>query len=295
MDFNQVLKEKKDHVEKYLNSFFNEGKNKFEAHIEEAMKYSLMVGGKRLRPILLLEMAKAFDLKEEEVIDFACAIEMIHNYSLVHDDLPAMDNDDFRRNKPTNHKVYGEAMAILAGDGLLTAAFQVMLKRSVKDFNPGYIKALYAVSIAAGHQGMIGGQVADMACENKIGNKEDLTYIHEHKTGQLLAVPLVAAGHIAQADEKVIDKLHELGLIIGLVFQITDDLLDIEGDQEKLGKPIGSDEKNHKMTYPSLYGLETSKIKVQELLMQAETLLADLPVACEFLNDFLIYLKNRQY
>lgn len=295
MEFNQILKEKKDHVENYLKSYFNESNNDFEAHIEEAMKYSLMAGGKRLRPILLLEMAKAFDLKEEEVIDFACAIEMIHNYSLVHDDLPAMDNDDLRRNKPTNHRVFGEAMAILAGDGLLTAAFQVMLKRSVKEFNPGYIKAMYAISKAAGHQGMIGGQVADMTCENKMGNKADLTYIHEHKTGQLLAAPLVAAGHMAQAEDKVIEQLHELGLLIGLVFQITDDLLDIEGDQEKIGKPVGSDEKNHKMTYPALYGLATSKIKVKELLKEAENLLANLPVACEFLKDFLNYLKSRQY
>lgn len=295
MKFEDQIKAKKLSVENHLDGFFKTNSNNFEKHIQEAMRYSLLVGGKRLRPILLLEMAEAFSLAFDDVIDFACAIEMIHTYSLIHDDLPAMDDDDFRRNKPTNHKVYGEAIAILAGDGLLTSSFEVMLTKSISSQNKGYLQAMAVVAKAAGHKGMIGGQVADMQCEDKIGNKEDLNYIHTNKTGQLLAAPLIVAGLIAGKEARVIDSLSELGLVIGLIFQITDDLLDIEGDQEKFGKPIGSDEKNHKMTYPGLYGVEESKIKIQELLEKADRLLKTLPVECEFLKDFLTYLKNRQY
>jgi len=295
MILSDVLTYRKQQVEEALIDFFKHGINPYEAHIEEAMSYSLMLGGKRLRPILLLEMGNAFGLEDETLMDFACAIEMIHTYSLIHDDLPAMDDDDFRRNKPTNHKVYGEAIAILAGDGLLTHAFNLMIKKSLASNKIEYLKAMETIGRAAGYQGMIGGQVADMMCEESPGTKDDLDYLHTRKTGQLLTVPLTVAGILSKQPPSMIDALHELGINMGLIFQITDDLLDIEGDEAMLGKPIGSDQKNHKMTYPALHGIEKSKEKVDDLIKSCNQLIDRLPVACDFLKAYLSYLKKRQY
>ena len=294
MNFKEQMIAKKDLMEKELESCFTTSNNSFEVHIQDAMRYSLLSGGKRIRPILLIEVAYAFGLKLNDVLDFACALEMIHTYSLIHDDLPAMDDDDYRRNKPSNHKIYGEGIAILAGDGLLTSAFNVMIKKCLQTNEPHkYLKAMAIIGKASGHEGMIGGQVADLKCENKACNEKELDYIHSHKTGKLLAAPLEVAGVLSGQDEKIVKSLSDLGQIMGLIFQITDDLLDIEGDPDTFGKPIGSDEKNHKLTYPGFHGIERSKEKISHLTEEGMKIINTLPGDHWFLTAFLKYLCKR--
>lgn len=279
-------------VEEHLKTYLNNHVNTYEEHLHESMKYSLLSNGKRIRPIIALEIGQLFGASVEEVIDFACAIEMIHTYSLIHDDLPAMDDDDLRRGRKTNHIVYGEAIAILAGDGLLNYAFEVMAQAS-KGIN--HIKAMRAISKASGHQGMIGGQVADIMSEHQGGDADLLTYIQMNKTSALITCALLAGAHIAGADDKYIEKLERLGALIGIAFQIKDDILDIESDEQTLGKPIGSDEKNEKLTYPSLFGLEASKAKVEELTHEAHIILKELPGDVTFLQALTDFLCRRNH
>ncbi|OPH60804.1 polyprenyl synthetase [Paenibacillus ferrarius] len=249
--------------------------------LRESMNYSLMAGGKRLRPIMVLEAAEALGGSQAAALPVALAIEMVHTYSLVHDDLPAMDNDDYRRGKLTNHKVYGEAMAILAGDALLTQAFY-----SVTQAHRGFgipaervLAITEELSFYAGARGMVGGQAADMLGEQGITKLEELEFIHLHKTSDLIVFSLRAGGHIAGATEAQLNALTEFGYALGLAFQIQDDILDIIGDEQKLGKPVKSDEKQQKVTYPYFIGLEASEQKVKELTKQAKTALiqANLP------------------
>lgn len=241
--------------------------------LRQSMQYSLMAGGKRLRPILVLAAAEAAgtgaaaDSSTQAVMSVASAIEMIHTYSLIHDDLPAMDNDDFRRGKPTNHKVYGDAMAILAGDALLTHAFFAVARAaSAYGADPAVALAISEeLSVYAGAKGMVGGQVADILGEQGQTDKDQLAYIHTHKTGDLIVFSLKAGGRLAGASDGQLQALTTYGYNIGLAFQIQDDILDLTGDEAKLGKPLHSDERQQKVTYPYLYGLEASKAKVREL------------------------------
>ncbi|QAV18199.1 polyprenyl synthetase family protein [Paenibacillus chitinolyticus] len=243
--------------------------------LRQSAQYSIDAGGKRLRPILVLAAAEALGGRKEAAMPVACAIEMVHTYSLIHDDLPAMDNDDYRRGKLTNHKVYGEAMAILAGDALLTQAFY-----SASQARRHGVPAEQVLNIVeelaeySGARGMVGGQVADMKGEQGITELSGLEYIHQHKTSDLIMFSLRAGGRVAGADDKQLEALTDFGRSIGLAFQIQDDILDVTGTQEKLGKAVGSDEKQHKVTYPFFIGMEESERRVAQLTDEAKTAIA---------------------
>ena len=249
-----------------------------------SMKYSLTAGGKRLRPILLMAAADVAGGRGEDFIQVACAIEMIHTYSLIHDDLPAMDNDDYRRGKLTNHKVYGEAMAILAGDALLTQAFEVMLRQ------PGVpadvlLKVVREMAIAAGPNGMVGGQAIDLESEGKHIPMETLKKLHMGKTGALFRAAIRSGAILAGADEKQLADLTAYAEAFGLAFQITDDILDVVGNEAVIGKPVGSDERNDKSTYVTLTSLETAR----ELAAQV---VADGVKALEGFGDKAVFLRE---
>ncbi|MFO7782996.1 MAG: polyprenyl synthetase family protein [Thermodesulfobacteriota bacterium] len=235
-----------------------------------AMTYSLFAGGKRLRPILCIAGAEAVGGDGHDVLPAACALEMIHTYSLIHDDLPVMDDDDLRRGKPTNHKVFGEAVALLAGDGLLTEAFGVLAGMKPPEGTPpaALLRVLRWVSKAAGCQGMVGGQVVDIQSEKEPADAEMVKYIHTHKTADLLTVSVVSGAILCNCNETMIQALAGYGRRIGLAFQISDDILNIEGDRSTLGKDVGSDEERGKMTWPAAYGFEESK-KIREDLVTA--------------------------
>lgn len=269
-----------------LKAYFSLNKSNIDAKLEdlvesqseipiiyEAMKYSLLAGGKRLRPIMAIMACELFDGDINEVMNFACSIEMIHTYSLIHDDLPAMDNDDFRRGKLTNHKVFGEGFAILAGDALLNKAFEIMHQELIKNPKLEYIKAAAYISKASGTQGMIGGQCIDLYYENKDINLDILNTMHDKKTGAMIRAPLVVGALISGAKEEDIQRLEKFGQLIGLAFQISDDILDVEGSVEKLGKKTGSDANNNKSTFVSYYGLEKSKEMAKDIIKEAQSVI----------------------
>lgn len=239
--------------------------------LREAMSYSLLAGGKRLRPVLVLMACEACGGDSEAALPAACAIEMIHTYSLIHDDLPAMDDDDYRRGRLTNHKVFGEAMAILAGDALLTLAFEVV----AREVRPSAVAAACCADLAfaAGACGMVGGQVADLEAESQSDrNTQSLAHlqsIHRRKTGRLIRSALTMGGRIAQADVATLGTLDHYGTCIGLAFQIADDVLDVTGTQDKLGKGVGKDAGLGKLTYPGLIGLEPSRQMARDLIDEA--------------------------
>ncbi|WP_338048418.1 polyprenyl synthetase family protein [Peribacillus alkalitolerans] len=227
--------------------------------LKEAMLYSLEAGGKRIRPLLIFAVLASFQKDVKIGIPAACAIEMIHTYSLIHDDLPSMDNDDLRRGKPTNHIVFGEAMAILAGDALLTHSFEV-LSKEIGNVSPEIqISLIRLISNAAGASGMVGGQVADIEGENKQLSLEELRYVHNHKTGKLLVASVMAGAILSNTSSEQAYHLERFAEHVGIAFQIKDDILDIEGKEELIGKKVGSDIANQKSTYPSLLGLEGAK------------------------------------
>lgn len=293
MEFKDVLKGKINYIETLLNEYMPKEEG-YQQTVIQAMNYSLKAGGKRLRPILTLESCKIVGGKEEDAIPFAVAIEMIHTYSLIHDDLPALDNDDLRRGKPTNHKVFGEAMATLAGDALLNHAFEIMLSSSIdkKDSNK-YLKAINEVAKHAGIYGMIGGQVVDVESENKIIDKDKLDFIHLNKTAAMIIGCMRAGAIIGGASEEELEKVTKYGKNIGLSFQIVDDILDITGDEAKLGKPIGSDIENSKSTYPSLLGLEKSRQIARQLIDEGKSSIDDLSSEIDFLNQLGDYIISR--
>ncbi|KZE74229.1 polyprenyl synthetase [Paenibacillus elgii] len=268
------------------------------APLRDSMMYSLMAGGKRLRPILVLAAAESLGGSPEAAVPAALAVEMIHTYSLIHDDLPAMDNDDFRRGKPTNHKVYGEAMAILAGDALLTHAFYSVVQSARKHNIPAdrVIDIVEELSRLSGAPGMVGGQAADMLGEQGVTKLEELEYIHLHKTSDLIVFSLKAGGRIAGATEAQLAALERFGTCIGLAFQIQDDVLDLIGDESKLGKPVQSDVKQQKVTYPYFIGVEASIAKAGELTREAKQaiLAADFPRP-ERLLELADYLMKRDH
>lgn len=228
--------------------------NHSDTDLEASMDYSLFANGKRLRPLLLLATVDAFGLDINKGYPAASALEMVHTYSLIHDDLPAMDDDDLRRGLPTNHLKYDEATAILAGDALLTSAFEVIISPELSAEQN--VQLIQLLSETAGHRGMIGGQMSDIKGENKSLGLEELESIHSRKTGELLRFALQGAGIISNQPENICQILGELGLQIGIAYQIRDDILDLTGTEEELGKPIGSDEKKNKSTYPALLGLD---------------------------------------
>lgn len=228
--------------------------------LRSAMRYSLLLPGKRIRPALLLAAYHLLAEDWEKAMPYACALEMIHTYSLIHDDLPAMDDDAFRRGKPTNHKVYGEGMAILAGDGLLNMAYETMLEADITCEKPAQaVAAMGEIARRAGVRGMVAGQTLDVSLEGAKPKQEYVRYIHEHKTADLLTAPLVAGLMLAGADEKQLEAGRLYGLNLGLAFQITDDLLDLEGDAALLGKDTGMDAQRGKMTWPAVYGIEQAR------------------------------------
>lgn len=260
--------------------------------IFEAMRYSLFAGGKRLRPIMLMAAADAVGGGGAKFINAACGLEMIHTYSLIHDDLPAMDDDDFRRGKPTNHKVYGEGIAILAGDGLLTAAFETML--SQPGVEPAVlVRVVGEVAAAAGAAGMVGGQVVDLQSEGKTIDSETLKFMHQAKTGALFKASIRAGAMLAGASEAQLDRLTEYAEQFGLAFQITDDILDVTGSQDKIGKPVGSDIKNDKVTYVSLYSLDGAQVMARQAVDAALAALSGFGDEAVVLRELVLYLISR--
>lgn len=260
--------------------------------LADSMEYSLTAGGKRLRPILLMAAADAVGERGTDFVQAACAIEMIHTYSLIHDDLPAMDNDDYRRGKPTNHKVYGEAMAILAGDALLTQAFEVILRQ--KNTSPErLLKVVNEISIAAGPNGMVGGQVIDMLSEGRQISMDELRKMHMGKTGALFRAAIRSGAILAGATKEQLSALTIYADRFGLAFQITDDILDVVGDEAVIGKPVGSDERNNKSTYVTLTSLEEARHLAADTVKEAVEALAIFGDRAKFLKELVEMLLER--
>lgn len=277
MNFNETLTTKVQNIENIIKKFLptEEG---YQKTVLEAMNYSILAGGKRLRPMLVQEVFEAFGGQGALAEPFMAAIEMIHTYSLVHDDLPAMDNDEYRRGRKTTHVVYGEAMGILAGDALLNYAFETALsafKGASTEEYPRVAQALQVLARKAGIFGMIGGQVCDIESEESTEPiaAEQLMFIHENKTAALIQAAMMTGGILAGADEEQVARLEQSAYDLGIAFQIQDDILDVTSTFEELGKPIGSDAKNHKQTYVTIYGLEQSKAEVKRLSEEAISLL----------------------
>ncbi len=296
--FEQDLKSRIEITEAILQKYLPE-ETGAQKTVLEAMNYSVLAGGKRLRPILMMESYKFFGGRDLAVVEpFMAAIEMIHTYSLVHDDLPAMDNDEYRRGRKTTHVVYGAGMATLAGDGLLNYAFETALKAASNCENPRLVlQALSVLAEKAGVYGMVGGQCADIEAEERDNvTEEDLMFIHEHKTAAMIESCLMIGATLAAASEDEIRNMEKVGSLVGIAFQIQDDILDVTGDEATLGKPIGSDEKNGKTTYVTLHGIEASAQKVQEMSEEAEELLSRMqedPENGRFLQDMIQWLIHR--
>lgn len=301
-DWKKDLKLHVEEVESVLNEFLPEQKGVYFERVVEAMRYSFFAGGKRLRPMMMLESFRMFGGEDENIVKpYMAALEMIHTYSLIHDDLPAMDNDDYRRGRLTNHKQFDEATAILAGDGLLNMAFETVSDAMMKTVAAGdcdllkrQTKAFHVLGRKAGVFGMIGGQVADIEAEKKANAiKEELLFIHENKTAALIQAALTIGAILAGASEEDISKTERIGYNVGVAFQIQDDILDCIGDEALLGKPVGSDEKNEKTTYVSLEGLEKAQADQRSLSDEAIAMLDEITKKDVFLKDIIKSLVNR--
>ncbi len=290
MNFNEKLNNKIEMVNKALKEYLAP---RYPERLYEAMGYSVFAGGKRLRPVLMLSACEAVGGKEEDALPFACAMEMIHTYSLIHDDLPAMDNDDFRRGKPTCHKAFDEALAILAGDGLLTYAFEIMLNTICDRKDMNYAKAARYIAENSGTCGMLVGQVVDVESEGVSIDDKTLMYIHDNKTGGLIKASLVAGAIIGGATEDEIRDFEKIGYNIGIAFQIKDDILDVTSTSEILGKPVFSDEKNNKSTYVTLHGLENAQEDFKTLSEGAVRMIENFGKNGEFLRSYADTLINR--
>ena len=295
MDLKTYLKEKRTIVDKSLKEFFPHPDGPA-AEVIKAMNYSLFAGGKRLRPILCLAGAGAVGGDEQDVLPVACALELIHTYSLIHDDLPVMDNDDMRRGKPTNHKIFGEAVALLSGDGLLTEAFRLManmdLSKRVKPRD--LLNVIGLIATAAGYQGMVGGQVVDIQSEGKGIDYSLVEFIHTHKTGALITASVSSGAILSNAEVRQMEAITSYGKKIGLAFQIADDILDIEGDSSELGKGVGGDERKRKITYPSVLGLGKSKEIQKEMVDLAIKSLKHFDHCADHLRYIAKYIIERK-
>ncbi len=291
MKFKELWQERQQLVEAALTVELNK-ETPVDKTLTESMEYSLMAGGKRLRPVLLMAAADALGADGTKFIKTGCAIEMIHTYSLIHDDLPAMDDDDYRRGKLTNHKVYGAGMATLAGDALLTLAFEVMLRQPGADAQT-LVQVVREMSTAAGPDGMVGGQALDMESEDKRIDMETLRRMHMGKTGALFRAAIRSGAILAGASAEQLAALTEYADKFGLAFQITDDILDVVGDEALIGKPVGSDEKNHKSTYVTLTSLAEARKLAQDTVAEAVAALAIFGPEADFLRDLVNYLVDR--
>ena len=295
MELKAYLEEKRRIVEEALDRFFPKPEGPA-SDVIEAMRYSLFAGGKRLRPILCMAGATSVGGDERHTLPVACALELIHTYSLIHDDLPAMDDDDLRRGKPTCHKKFGEAVAILAGDGLLTEAFHLMSRKELsgKVSASALLKVIPLIASAAGYEGMVGGQVVDIESEGKEVEASIVEFIHTHKTGALITASVVSGALIGNGTTEQIESIQAYGKKIGLAFQIADDILDIEGDTRTLGKGVGNDARKGKNTYPAILGLDKSK-EIQRAMIDGAVASLDLfDNRADPLRDIALYIIERK-
>ena len=291
MDFLESLEAKIVDVNKSLRKYLEEKDNP-QATIYKAMDYSLQAGGKRLRPVLMLACAELMGAEAEKVMPFACSLEMIHTYSLIHDDLPCMDDDDLRRGKPTNHKVYGEAIAVLAGDGLLNLAYETILKYSQVTPNMT-LAAMAIIAESAGVEGMIGGQVIDLESEGKIVDSITLMTMHLQKTAALIMAAAKVGALLGGGGRDDLIAMEEFARYLGIAFQIKDDILDVSGSEEALGKSIGSDSDNNKSTFVSIYGMEQSERMLADYTQKAIEVLSRYGAKAEFLINLSNFLLDR--
>lgn len=296
MDLKGYLEKRKEIVNEALDRYLPP-ETEYPQTIHKAMRYSVFAGGKRLRPILVIAAAEVVRGGLEQVLPAACAMELIHTYSLIHDDLPAMDNDDYRRGKPTSHKIFGEDMAILAGDGLLTYAFQLLAQngRVKRVKNEAILSVITELAKAIGTSGLIGGQVVDIQSEGKDIDLAGLKYIHTHKTGALISICLKVGATLIGGKEDEIEVLFQYGKSIGLAFQIVDDILDIIGDEKQLGKPVGSDLCQKKATYPALFGIEKSRHDAGELIKRAKERLEIFGKKGDYLRELADFIVERKF
>jgi len=298
MDIRKYLHEKKETVDSALDHYFL-SRVEYPPSLLRAIRYSLFAGGKRIRPILSMAAFEAAGGNREDLLPFACALEMIHTYSLIHDDLPAIDNDDYRRGRPSCHKMFGEAMAILAGDALLTEAFHVMtnplFRKGSAEYREVVLDLVYEVAEAAGISGMVGGQVVDVESAGKEVDLPTLQYIHTHKTGAMILASVRGGAILGGAGAERLKAFTRYGEKIGLAFQIVDDVLDIEGKAEVLGKTPGSDLAKGKMTYPSLMGLAESKLRAKELSDSAIEALSLLGPEADPLREIARFIHSREH
>lgn len=289
--------EYKELVDRHLMDFIPNIDNK-SISLYESMKYSLTAGGKRLRPVLLLASCEFAGGNIRDAIPYACAMEYIHTYSLIHDDLPAMDNDDLRRGLPTNHKVYGDAIAILAGDGLLTCAFEAISKDMMLFYDePEKIKkrvnAAYEIVKGSGVKGMVAGQVSDIESENTMASKEMLEYIHLNKTGALIRSAVKAGLYLGNPEGTMINDLEKYSENLGIAYQIADDIMDVIGNPEEMGKAAGSDIKKHKNTYTSILGIDVARARLEELTAKAVDAIEKYYDNAEFFRNLVLDLAKR--
>lgn len=295
MNLGEYLKEKGKIVEEALDRYLP-GESEMPVTLHKAMRYSMMAGGKRIRPILCIASCEAVGGKAKKALPVACAMEMVHTYSLIHDDLPAMDNDDLRRGRPTNHKVFGEAVAILAGDALLTEAFRIMtnfnLRKTVRP--DAILDVVNDLASASGSFGMVGGQVVDMESEGVDIDLPTLEYLHTRKTGALILASIKGGAKIGEGTDEEIEALTRYGECLGLAFQIADDILDIEGNIEETGKDVGSDLERKKATYPSILGMAASKERASELIDMAIDSLKGFDQKAEPLREIAKYVVKRR-
>lgn len=296
MDIKEYLTTRRQQIESWLGQFLvPEQEGRLADHFS-ALRYSLLAGGKRVRPILCMAAAEALGADPTPYLAIACSLECIHTYSLIHDDLPAMDNDDLRRGKPTNHKVFGEAEAILAGDGLLTIAFELLsapLSETLLSANDR-LRIIHIIAVAAGSRGMVGGQSLDIASEGRQISLARLKNIHSCKTGALITASVQSGAVLGGANQDQFTALTEYGNGIGLAFQMTDDILNVEGTTEQLGKAAGSDEERHKATYPALLGLDESKREVTTVIERAIAALDGFSADANPLRELARYILNRK-
>lgn len=291
-DLKSYLEERRARIEAALDRALPPTESRPQA-LHESLRYSVLAPGKRLRPTLVLASAEAVGGRDEDVMPTACALECIHVFSLIHDDLPCMDNDDYRRGRLTNHKVYGDAMALLAGDALLALAFQLIAENVATVPADRVLPTLRLIAEASGTWGMVGGQVVDMESQGQEVTTDTLQYIHAHKTGALLTASVLAGAMLAGASEEDVASLRAYGAHIGLAFQIADDILDVTGDEAKIGKPVGSDEERDKATYPKLYGLEESRRRAHAEVDAALHTLTAFDLRAEPLRAIARYIVER--
>jgi geranylgeranyl diphosphate synthase type II len=295
MDIARYLDRKREDVDRFLDQVVPDGKIMPEA-LHEAMRYSLFAGGKRIRPILAIAAAEAVGTPPDAILPIASSLELIHTYSLIHDDLPAMDNDDYRRGKPTNHKVYGEAMAILAGDALLTLAFELCTGPRVRDsLDPTrQVQIVHELAVGSGHRGMVGGQVLDIQAEHKDIDLPALQTIHMHKTGMLIRASVRMGAIVSGAEPGQLEQLTNYAEDVGLAFQIADDVLNVTGTREELGKNAMTDVQRGKKTYPTFYGVDGARNLADEYVARAVDRLGSFDAKADPLRALAKYITARR-